>query len=298
MWIDDYQLADPPREVSALLQLQVMLRSGAQGFAWPWVFFWGFILWLLVGLGGMDLSTELRFLATPIERTQGKITGCADTNTEVNERTVVAFEFSYTDAQGAVHTATSYSQQSHSAVGTPVSVEYLASAPEKARIEGMRLGSLPFFVLMILGVFPGIGVLLIVLGVRKGAKARKLLKTGRLSLASILQQEATGTRINEKPVMKITYTFTDQDGQAHRFTHKTHEIEAITDDVGGERVLYDPRNPSDAFLLDELPGSGHVTPDGAFEPVGSPLDGLKMPALTLLVHGGIFAAWIALGLAG
>lgn len=297
MWTDDYQLADPPRAVSPLLQLQVLFRSGAQGFGWPWVFGWGFVLWLFVALGGMDLATELRFLATPVERTQGKITGCADTNTEVNERTVVAFEFSYLDAAGAQHTATSYAQESHRSAGTPVAVEYLTGAPNKARIEGMRLSSLPFFVVAIIGVFPGIGVLLIALGFRKGLKARKLLRSGRMALASVMHQEATGTRINEKPVMKITYSFTDEQGQAHRFTHKTHEIEAITDDTGGERILYDPQNPSQAFFLDELPGSGLVTPAGTFEPSGSALEGLKMPLLTFLVHGGVLVAWILQGLA-
>ncbi len=298
MWTDDYQLADPPREISPLLQLQLLLRSGGQSFAWPWIFFWGFVLWLFVALGGMDFATEARFLVTPLERTQGKITGCADTSTEINDRTVVAFEFSYTDTQGTPHTATSYAQESHSATGTPVSVEYLASAPEKARIVGMRLGSLPFFVVLIMSAFPGVGVLLIALGFRKGLKARALLKGGRMALASVLHQESTSTRINDKPVMKITYSFTDHQGQAQRFLRKTHEIEAITDDAGGERLLYDPQNPSDAFLLDELPGSGHVTPEGTFEAVGNPLDGLKMPALTLLVHGGILTALVVLELTG
>jgi uncharacterized protein DUF3592 len=296
MWTDDYQLADPPREVSGLLQLQVLFRSGAQGFAWPWIFFWGFVLWLFVGLGGMDFATEVRFLATSVERTKGKITGCEGTNTEINERTVNAFEFVFTDAQGGQHTATSYSQQSYMAVGAPVSVEYLSAAPGKARIVGMRLSSLPLLVVGIMGVFPGVGVLLILFGLRKGLKARRLLARGRMALASVLRQEATGTRINEKPVMKITYSFTDDEGQTHRFMHKTHEIEAITDDSGGERILYDPQDPSSAFLLDELPGSGYVSPNGAFQPSGSAVEGLKMPALTLLVHGGIFVAWILQGL--
>lgn len=276
----------------------MLFRSGGQSFAWPWVFGWGFVMWLFVGLGGMDLATEARFLMTPVERTTGKIVACADTNTEVNERTVVAFEFSYADAQGGEHRATSYAQENYKTAGTPVQIEYLASAPDKARIEGMRLSSLPFFVILIMGIFPGIGVLLIVFGLRKGLKARKLLRDGRLALASIFSRESTGTRINEKPVMKITYTFTDQDGLPHRFVHKTHEIEAITDDAGGERILYDPKRPEEACFIDELPGSGVVTPEGNFQLTGGATAELKVPALTLLVHGGILVAWLALGLSG
>ncbi|MBL4849318.1 MAG: DUF3592 domain-containing protein [Planctomycetes bacterium] len=292
MWLDDYELADPPRGVSPALQLQILFRSGNQAFAWAWVFGWLFVIWLLALLGGLNFADELRFATSKPEEVSGRIKASAGTSVEVNERPVVAFEFTFTDGSGVKREATSYSQQSEMPAGRTVSVEYLASDPDTARIVGMRLATFPVWIVLLMGAFPCVGVLLIMRGLRRGLENRRLLRSGRLALGKLLSREATNVSINEQPVMELTFAFVDHEGRSQRLRHKTHLIDALVDD-DEERLLYDPQDPTRAVLLDDLPGDGSVNPAGEFVCLGGPLVGLKMPILTLVVHGAIFLALCA-----
>jgi adenosyl cobinamide kinase/adenosyl cobinamide phosphate guanylyltransferase len=59
--------------------------------------------------------------------------------------------------------------------------------------------------------------------------------------------------INNMPVMRMTFEFRDAAGRAHFTETKTHKAYSVTDEPD-ELLIYDPRNPEKAVLVDTLPG--------------------------------------------
>ena len=53
--------------------------------------------------------------------------------------------------------------------------------------------------------------------------------------------------------MKLTFSFTTQDGRAANAIARTHEYEHLVDEAE-EPILYNPYSPKEACLLDDIPG--------------------------------------------
>ena len=72
---------------------------------------------------------------------------------------------------------------------------------------------------------------------------------------------------------------------------KTH-LPHLLEDEAEEQLLYDPRNPANAVMLDNLPGSPDVDEMGYIHATDlkSGLLPLVLPGLTVLIHGTVFLA--------
>jgi len=113
-----------------------------------------------------------------------------------------------------------------------------------------------------------------------------LLKGGRLVTGRLVSKERTNTQINDQYVYRMTFAFQAlEDEQSYQVVTKTHTPEALEDEEQ-ERILYLPQRPEMALLLDDLPGSGQVGPQGDIQALdASPLKFLILPGLTLGGHG-------------
>lgn len=94
-----------------------------------------------------------------------------------------------------------------------------------------------------------IGVGIAVHGARGFLARRRLYVGGTLAVGRVLSVEPTGTRINDRPVLRTRYEFLGPSGAVEgSSTHMTAPSE------GAEvSVLYDPANPDDSTLA--IPGA-------------------------------------------
>jgi len=277
-------LSPAPRAVPLTLSIRVLLGSVLCHLGWGlmlfgMVFVWGFD-------AGGAIHETLRF-AGNVASTEGRTVDWRQTSVSVNDTPVYETTFSFRSADGYDVTGTSYRTGGYLEPGQSVVVEYVASDPSIARIQGMRTSVAGLGVTFVY-IFPIIGLAFAMMGVRGGIRARYLLSEGRLAFAKLISKEPTNTRINNQTVYKYTFEFEVPDGGTYQAVGKTHRT-GVLDDEALERVVYDPRDPNEAKLLDELPCRPAIDSRGDFDTVGASqvlLAGanLVLPTATLAVY--------------
>lgn len=143
----------------------------------------------------------------------------------------------------------------------------------------------PWLMLAFVLLFPVIGLAFIVAGLRKGLRGMRLLRHGMLAEGRFTGKRATNTRINKRTVWELTFEFTTASGRRATATARTHEPEALMDQTL-EPLVYDPLDPSNAVMLDDLPGRPRLDQESVTRTDGllsAPLL-LGLPALTVLGH--------------
>ena len=137
---------------------------------------------------------------------------------------------------------------------------------------------------LLVTAFPVVGLGMMAVGLRKGLRGLRLLRDGIPATGRVVQKETTNVKINDIPVVAFTFEFKTVDGRTARCVAKTH----LTQDLEGpegEPLVYDPKDPSVAVLLDDLPGKPRIselgvarTREGAVWPL------LLVPVGTFLMH--------------
>jgi hypothetical protein len=271
-------LSPPPRAVPATLTIRVVLGSVLSQIGWIFVLVGLPVVWAFDPGGA--LTSAVRFngeLATA----EGIVSGWRETSMSINEVRVfeTLYDFDLPDGQrlsGASYQTGGYVDQSQR-----VTVEYPAGDPSISRIQGMRTSAGGLTVAFVL-IFPLVGFVLAVVGMQKGLKARRLMSTGRLALGTLKSKEPTNTRVNEQTVYRLTFDFPADGGGTYEVIGKTHRPYELEDEPQ-ERLVYDPRNPSDAALLDELPCRPSIDRRGDFAAEGG--RERMLAALNLLAPG-------------
>jgi hypothetical protein len=136
-------------------------------------------------------------------------------------------------------------------------------------------------------IFPIVGIFFIIPGVNKARRAIRLLTIGEQTTGRLKSKEETNTRINKCPVYKLTFEFETRHGQISQATAKTHLVENLEDEHD-EPLLYDPMEPSNAVMLDNLPGLPRINADGQIRVRSgvSALSCLLVPVATVVGHTG------------
>jgi Protein of unknown function (DUF3592) len=269
------QFTQPPRRVPLSLTVATVFGGFAQigwaVFGVGMIFFWAFV-------GNADLSF-ITFRGA-IEQTAGKVTRVEATGASVNETAVMANHYEYSVA-GQRFAGTSYTTGSGAAEGEKVTVEYKPDSPDRSRIAGMRRGQFGPFVFFIT-IFPLIGFVIVYFGTKSGYKRSRLLANGVFTTGKLIDKEPTNMTVNKRRVYALTFEFTARDGR--RCEAKAHTSDtARLEDESNEPLLYDPDNPTEAYLLDEVPGRPEI--NGVGELVGRPVAALFSFALPAIVIG-------------
>jgi hypothetical protein len=116
---------------------------------------------------------------------------------------------------------------------------------------------LSLFSLVLVVLFPLVGLVLALRGIPRGLRRIRLLRSGRPALGRLVDRRATNVTINDEPVIALTFEFTTEDGATARVVERTHRPQLLEDDEE-EPLLYDPQWPERAALLDHLPGAPRV----------------------------------------
>jgi hypothetical protein len=274
-------LSPPPRSVPLSVRLRVLFGGFSNQFGWLFVGFGMIFVWVFTL--NADFASPLLFLL-PTQTTVGVVEGVERTNASENDVTVYSVDYVFFDRSGAQHRDTSYST-GNPAIGSRVTVEYLSMRASISRVMGMRRAPFgPFAAFAML--FPLIGLAFLSSGLKQGLRANRLLAKGRIAHGTLISSQPTGATINNRPVIKLTFAFKSYEGTEWHAIAKTHQPEDLRDEQE-EPLLYDPHLPSEAVLLDDLPGSTTFDPSGQLEPAGiwETARTLILPALTVLGHG-------------
>jgi hypothetical protein len=265
-------LAPPPRPVPLSLRI-INVFNGVTLFGW---IFFGFGMLFFYFFGG---NADISFLTFrgPHPTVPGQVTKVDDTHASEGDERVHAHSYQYSVA-GRTLSGTSYTTGPAAEVGQPVVVEYDPAEPAQSRIAGMRRAVFGPWAL-ILGILPLVGLLIMVFAMRSGARRNRLLRDGLLAMGQLKSKEATNMKVNRRRVYALTFEFTARDGTRHTAEARSSTPESLEDEAR-EPLLYDPANPSVAYLLDDAPARPGFDGTGAL--VGRPaaaVGALLVPAL-------------------
>ena len=268
-------LAPPPRRVPLSIMALNLFNLFAQ-IAWG-VFGFGMIFgWVFLSTADFSAITF-----HPNARSHGRVTSVTGTGASVNHQQVMANHYEFS-ADGVRFSGTSYSSGNSASVGDDVTVEYDEKNPERSRIEGMRRAQFGPLVSLV-AIFPFIGFVLLLFATRTGVRRNALLRNGLLTSGKLVGRERTNMTINDRPVWKMIFEFTGRDGQRHEASANTTDTSRLEDEAQ-EPLLYDPDNPSRAYVLDEAPARPQFEPNGELK--GRPVAGF----LATIIPGIVIAA--------
>jgi hypothetical protein len=279
MTYDPARLPRPPRLVPLGLRMQVLLGGPLGLIGWLFAAFGSIFPWVFVPMADWSF---VRFRG-PAGDAQGEVVSVERTGAKENDRRVWKVGYRFTDPAGVERTGASFALGREPAAGTPVRVEFLLADPGVSRIEGLRMAPFSPWVSLV-SLFPAVGLLLALGGLKKGLTSVGLLAEGELALGVLRAKEPTNTRINKRTVYALTFAFTDLDGREQTVVERTHLPERLQDEAQ-ELLVYDPSSPSRAVLVDNLPGQPKLDLDhGVFVGGKSGVLTVLLPAAFVLVN--------------
>jgi len=172
---------------------------------------------------------------------------------------IYKYKFGYR-VDGKSYKAINYGENLYQEKQT-VKVTYFVNDPSSAKVDQLffsKKGIIPFFLFIILFFFLLLSIYTFFYGVKKGLHYVFLFKNGVFTSARVINKlrEVQESRNNGK--VKSTYTFTytfefqDQIGQTYVFKEKYNE-DLFFEDQTDIKIIYDPKNPSDAVTTSSLP---------------------------------------------
>ncbi|MBI3551800.1 MAG: hypothetical protein HY077_04725 [Elusimicrobia bacterium] len=277
-----FTLAPPPREVPLSVFIQELLGDFLTQFGFIFIGFGMVFVWIFVAQADFRAWYDFR---GPLETAEGRLVSCQRTNFSENNTAVYALSYVFPGPGGVQRSGTSYRLGGCPPAESSAGVEWPAGRSERSRIKGLRTSVMPSFVAFVL-IFPLVGLVCAFFGLRSGLKDVALLARGKLASGKLVEKKPTNTKINDRTVYEMVFSFVDDHGLERRASTKTHMPELL-EDQERENLLYDPQNPSRMATLDTLPGLIRTGPGGTLE-AGNPakaIGALLLPALTVLGHG-------------
>lgn len=271
-------LAPPPRDVPISVRASLLL-GGPLAFI-GWIFF-GFGMIFVLAFGLPENVIAMFWAMQPQETVSGTATDSRSTGASENRRTVYENRFSFTAADGRIYHGRSYATGTQVSAGDPVTIEYPATRPSQAKIQGMRRAMFGPGILLVT-IFPGIGLIFVLFGIVRGSRACYLLANGRLAMGTKKSKERTNTKINGRYVYRLAFDFTGDDGQMYQASANTTDP-AVLEDEAQEALVYDPQRPTRAVMLDSLPGRPEFDDTGNIQAKGPGawLGVIVIPALVM-----------------
>lgn len=255
------KLSNPPRNLGLFGRLQLLFGNTLT--QWGGAFL-GFGLFLVLSMSGPEMIQSMVVFSGSLEVSKGSVTGSEETDTEDNEQSVYRVFYKFTAKDGQEYEGVSYKTGRGLPKGSSVTVEYSPGDPGRySRIKGFRYTA-SGVVVFVFFLFPLVGLGLAVPGTMRGLRANRLLKNGNFGFARLVEMRETDAEIDDEPVMELFFEFEADDGNTYEVVEKTHEPDDLLDEEE-EIVLYDPKHPEDAMMVDNLPGRPTLNAEGRFE---------------------------------
>jgi hypothetical protein len=272
----------PPRRLPPALWLKLHTGSAIGLMGWAVLLMGSLFAWVF---GSQADSSGILFGWNRAERVPGVVEASWETGFSENNRSIWAVRYSFVDVAGRSHEGVSYTRAGRREPGTAVRVEHVQGDPSTSRVEGMRRRPLGGWVLFVVLIFPIVGAGMAAGAWRAARRPTRLLVEGKLGHGRLVSKHQTSTEVNDRTEYAMTFEFAAEGAGRYRVEARTHRPELLEDDAE-EPLLYDPRDPSYATLLDHLPGTPRIRPDGeiAFRHSAAGILALALPPLTILVN--------------
>jgi hypothetical protein len=203
------------------------------------------------------------------------VTEVNETNSTENDEPVYEYRFTFRTKNETDVKGTSYSTGRIYTTGERVPVTYLPDKPSVAQLQDTRHTEFPWWTILLAGIFPFIGGVMLLAGALTGWRQIRLLALGRLTYARWINVTPTNTSVNDQPVMKYAFEFQAEDGQTYQGNSKSLPKAQLGDEAN-EPVLYLPAHPDRSMLLDAVPLRYSLSADGSGQWVS---DGNPWPIL-------------------
>lgn len=274
------QLGSAPRRVPLSLQIVNFFNGIAQIgwliFGFGMIFYWGFVY---------NADFSFANFRAPYGTVDGKVTSVEGTGASVNKRQVMANHYEYSVA-GDFFTGVSYSTGESASPGQSVEIEYDDGNPSRSRIAGMRRAMFgPGLILV--SLFPFIGLVILVPATLAGIDRNRLLREGLVATGTLKSKSRTNVTINNRPLYELTFEFTTRDGRRHEAKARSTATERLEDEAQ-EPLLYDPNDPTRAYVLDEAPARPEIESNGDLRGrTAAAVRSLILPILMTGAHGAV-----------
>jgi len=217
------------------------------------------------------------------------VEGTATRSTEVDASegnvTVIENQYRFRTEDGVEFEGRSYATGQRIHAGETITIEYSEGKPQYSRIKGMRRHIFSPFVLFVV-IFPLVGLIFILLGLKRSIRALRLLKYGEMTKGKLISKVRTNTKINGRPLYKMKFRYKDYMGNEFELTEKTL-TPYVLEDQSEENLLYSRHKPAYAAMLDSLPSSASINAYGSIEPSSlvRVIFLMFFPLLTIVGHG-------------
>ena len=246
-------LSPPPRSVP--LTLRIANQFNIVGLiGWAVLGFTSIFVWVFVANADLSFIT----FRGEVTRAPGRITHVEQTSASENETPVIASHYEYSVA-GRPFRGIAYATGGSLPVGQAIHVEYATDDPAKSRIPGMRRAMFGPFVLFVV-IFPVIALAIALGAFLHGRRRNHLLENGILAFGTFKEKLPTNMHVNRRPVWELVFEFTARDGRRYEATARTTDPSRLEDERQ-EALLYDPDDPSRAFMLDDAPARPQLDED-------------------------------------
>jgi hypothetical protein len=287
------QFSDPPRSVPVSVRLRILFGGFSNQFGW---LFFGFGMIFVWVFGGSSALHSWVFFSSELALTEGTISAVAETNITINNQPLYEYRYSYS-VNNISYTGSTRDFGGKYRKGEKAPIEYSVRDHARSRVKGMSESK---WTMLLTLIFPVVGLAFIVSGMRKAVKGNRLLSNGKQAVGVLISQEPTNTRINDQPVYKFTFEFTADDGEYYRAVAKTHVLERfagenikVSEDLIDEHnyetvkepLLYNPIDPGDAIMLDDLPGGPRINDRGEIQSnVPALIPSIIIPGVGIIGH--------------
>lgn len=204
----------------------------------------GIVLTLLYSDGDTD-DFKLNFSSTVT--TDAYIKNIEETNVSVNGQDIDKYFYSFS-VDNNIYFSQCYGPF-YLDIDDKVLVEYLPNNPNVSRIVSSDNSTVGLFPIYLFGIASIIFSILLIMHVAKTIKYGSIISRGELIEAKQISKEATNTKINNRRVYKLIYTY-EVYGINQELVHKTTEPNKFKNT---ERVVYNQDAPASGIIFSTLP---------------------------------------------
>ncbi|MCA9733376.1 DUF3592 domain-containing protein [candidate division KSB1 bacterium] len=255
----NFTLAAPPRRIPLFVQSKIYFGGMINQIGWA-IFLFGILTSWAFGVDQI-FKSWYQFSGT-LDHTEGLVIEVGESAGSEGNVPVMQMDYVF-DVDGREYKGRSYFTGEFYEKGSKVEVEYAFMNPEYSRISGLRSSLFGAGIVFVL-LFPLIGFIMVLTGITIGRKTVNLLKNGKPVFGKLVKKSVSNISVNNVPLDSLTFEYSAEDSKAYSVSLNkapTHHLQVDSQ----QRMLYNPKAPRYARLLDDLPGSVILNSTGNFQ---------------------------------
>jgi hypothetical protein len=246
-----HQATIPLKVHIALMLHAVIIPFGVFFFLFGSMFM--FLFEIPMGIKYLPLT-----LGMPTGTTSGHMRSYTITGATENKQPIYRLEYDYT-VNGKKYINTAYETATNQYIvktddwnPREYPVIYVLSSPELSTIRGMRPTSVPWFAMLLILIFPTVGLTFIYFGLKGHTTKLRILRNARRATGKVISIKASNIEINHQPLMNVTLLLTNAFGETSEVVVQTLTPSLLTDSPQ-EALIYNDQNVKETLAIDDQP---------------------------------------------